>query len=147
MISNSIKISVIILLVLILPIKSHGQDTYKQETVKKTLLTIFELCEQNKCDQLAPYIVYRGKDSKRKWKDTCNSKNKEELERVQNICHRIQEFQKYDDYEFSEFITQEESEGKWYVWKLTFNTKETPKIFYFAFLNINGSYAIGDIDG
>ncbi len=146
MISNSIKISVIIVLVLILPIKSNAQDTDQQEAIKKTILTIFELCQQNKCDQLAPYIVYRGKDSKRKWKDTYNSKSKEELEQVQNICYRIQELQKYDGYEFSKFITQEESEGKWYVWKLTFNTKETQKISYFAFLNINGGYAIGDID-
>lgn len=146
MVSNSIKTSVIILLILMLSIRSSAQDTDKQETVKKTLLTIFKLCQQNKCDELAPYIVYRGNDNKRKWKDTYSSKNSEELERVQNMCHRIQELQKYDDYEFSEFLTQEESEGKWYVWKLTFNTTETPKVSYFAFLNINGGYAIGDID-
>jgi hypothetical protein len=46
-----------------------------------------------------------------------------------------------------EFSTECESEGVWNIWEVIF-IKENNESYkrYFCFLEINGKYAIGDID-
>ena len=50
-------------------------------------------------------------------------------------------------YTFEKYSTEEESEGVWCVWEVMFEREnEEPKKVYFCFLDIDGEYAIGDID-
>ncbi|WP_159090897.1 hypothetical protein [Aquimarina aquimarini] len=125
---------------------SNAQDKKIDTQVKETLVSIFELSDKGTYADLAPYVIYRGTDATRKWKDTYNSENTEEAEQLQYMYNKIRSLQKYGSYEFVEFITDKESEGQWYVWKLNFNSSNAQKTIYFAFLKINDTYALGDID-
>ncbi len=129
-----------------IPLTTFAQDKNTEEEVKQTLFTIFELSKENKYEQLAPYLVYRGNDEQRKWKDICNLNHPDEVEQLKLLSKEINRLHQISEPKFVEFIQQEESEGKWYVWKLEFKNDTKTRPAYFAFLKINGQYAIGDID-
>lgn len=133
-----------IIMLLILPYISFSQS--KSEKVRDRLIELFSLCKQDKFSEAASYIVYRGSDETRKWNDVYDSSNAAEMKEVKQVCIGI----KYDlenggDIEFAEFKTETESEGEWCIWKVQFNSGKKNKV-YFAFLEINGKYCLGDID-
>ena len=68
--------------------------------VAKTLKALLAICrsvdfadlktaELGTFYKAAPYIVFRGDDQKRKWKDFANYKNAEEKKGVDEVCFRI----------------------------------------------------------
>lgn len=114
--------------------------------VKNTLERMFTMCELQNDSALAEYVIYRGDDTSRKWKDHCQVNAADEMRQVISLRNRINNYLLPNEYKFVEFTTQTESEGTWYVWELEVKFKyETQKVF-FAFLNINGQYVLGDID-
>jgi hypothetical protein len=142
---NNMKSILISILIFIL-ISSQIQSQTKKTLVKDRLVQLFELAKTDNYEEAATYIVYRGDDDSRKWKDTCNFKNENEQKYVTEVCRDI----KYllaggGDYTFGKFKTETESEGTWYIWEVKFSKGET-KSAYFAFLYIKNNYSIGDID-
>ena len=109
---------------------------------------MFELVEAGKSNELAEYIVYRGDDKNRKWKDHCRYNVEEEKHQVQNLHQRIVSRYLPYKYEFLKFFSQKESEGEWLIWEMKFETEdnERPKKVYFAFLKVGDRYLLGDID-
>jgi hypothetical protein len=135
------------LLVLLISSPSLACKKSVQKQVKKTIVKMFKIVEAGHSNKLANYIVYRGDDVDRKWKDHCNYDIPEEKNQVQNIHQRIVDRYLPYQYEFVKFITQKELEGEWLVWEMKFFTKDKePKKVFFAFLKVDGQYLLGDID-
>src|SRR3972149_10018898 len=140
---SNIKIT-IIFFVLIIPISLFTQS--KSENVKERLQELFVLASYEKNDQAASYIVYRGSDETRRWKDVYIYTNENEDKEVNRGCKDIKEMlANGGDYKFLKFKTETESEGEWCIWEVQFTQGEKKKV-YFACLKINGKYCLGDID-
>ena len=120
----------------------------ESENVKERLIELFELSIESDYTEAASYCVYRGPDESREWNDVCNIEDEEELKDVMGICLRIKGYlDESTGYTFEKYSTEEESEGVWHIWEVMFEREnEEPKKVYFCFLDINGEYAIGDID-
>lgn len=111
------------------------------DEVKSALIEIFELCQNNNDNELAKYIVYRGSDKDRKWKDVCNADNADELDQVVKIRERINGLN-MDDYKFVKFEKSKKGSDTWYVWSMKFGGDAV----VFACLKVGDTYAIGDMD-
>jgi hypothetical protein len=123
---------------------SFAQDD-AGEKVADRLRKLFVLSFSDNYKSAAKYIVYRGSDTTRVWKDVYNYSNNEEKEAVIDVCTRIKSHLiEGGEYELIEFKTEKESEGKWYIWEVEFKNGNVKR--YFAFLKIKGKYALGDID-
>ena len=95
----------------------------------------------------APYILYRGSDKKRAWKDFANYKNAKEKKGVDEVCTRINESVNRDNgYQILNYITQKESEGIWHVITISYKKDGVEKRAAFAFLKIGNRFGLGDID-
>jgi hypothetical protein len=128
------------------------------QVVKQTLEELFKICQDidwkdPKVTELGPfykadrYVVYRGPDRERRWKDFANYSDPEERKNVDGVCVRINEtINRSGNYEFGKFIIEKESEGTWHVWEVFYTEGDKKKRVYFAFLKIGDRYGIGDID-
>ena len=95
----------------------------------------------------APYIVYRGDDKKRNWKDIADYNKPDEKKGVDETCIRINETVNRDTaYTIIKYFTEKESEGTWHVLIVRYNKKGTQRDVAFAFLKIRNQFALGDID-
>jgi hypothetical protein len=114
-----------------------------QSKQKRDLVKLFQLCKDNDHRGAADYIVYRGSDETRKWKDTYDYDNETERYQVEQTCGRISSYLELaPDFVFREFKKDKESEGTWHIWEVLFGNKKV----YFALLKIKGRYCLGDID-
>ena len=135
-----------------------AQSTSDSAKVAGTLSELLKICAKvdfsdPKVSQLgtfyraAPYIVYRGDDKKRKWKDVANYSKKDEKTQVDEVCFKINSTVNQDSsYKFIKYQTQKESEGVWHVIVVSYNRKGANKQAAFAFLKIKERFALGDID-
>lgn len=113
---------------------------------KDALLAILDLCASDNDSLLMDYVVYRGSDVKRKWKDVCQLTSTEERRYVRSVMGRIKNnFLPYT-YELLTYHTEKESEGLWHVWEVKFVQHGEEKRAHFAFLKVKNRYALGDID-
>jgi len=95
----------------------------------------------------APYIIYRGDDKKRNWKDFVNYNNAGEKMRVNEVCERINRTANQDTaYRIVRYFTETESEGTWHVLAVTYKKKGVEKKIAYAFLKIGNRFGLGDID-
>jgi len=118
----------------------------QSEKVGDRLHKLFILCFTDNYKDASKYIVYRGSDTSRIWKDVYNYENEDEKKSVVDICKRIKSYlEEGGDYELSEFTEEKESEGMWYTWLVEFKKGSHRKV-YFSFLKIGKKYALGDID-
>ncbi|MCP4443123.1 MAG: hypothetical protein GY810_29805 [Aureispira sp.] len=108
---------------------------------------MIELVKKEDYTKLAAMIVYRGTDQARKWKDVCNPNNSKELDHVKSGSDRIKKYLGEDfKYTHKECISETESEGTWHVLILNTTYRGEQKERAFAFLEIKGTFALGDID-
>lgn len=126
--------------------------------VTKTLHELFNICKSvdfadPKVSELgtfykaAPYIIYRGDDKKRNWKDFANYNNNDEKRRVNEVCERINQTANQDSsFKIIKYFTETESEGTWHVLMVTYKRKGTDKTTAYAFLKIRNKFGLGDID-
>lgn len=144
------KLSFVLIAVFLFSVVSSSSFSQvgDSENVKERLIELFELSKEGDYTSAASYVVYRGPDESREWNDVCNVEDEEEMKEVMGICLRIKGYlDESTDYTFEEYSTEEESEGIWHVWEVLFEREnEEPRKVYFCFLDINGEYAIGDID-
>lgn len=128
------------------------------EEVKESLKNLIDICNNAENDpnakemgmfyRAAPYIVYRGVDEKRRWKDVSDYSSPDERLYVDVLCQRVKRtFLPTTAYRFGTFQMEIESEGVWYSWEVIYQSKtEKERKAIFSFLNIKGKYALGDID-
>jgi hypothetical protein len=135
--------------------KSEAQDSAKVAQAFTALVSICKnvdfsdpkVQESGTFYKAAPYIVYRGDDVKRKWKDVANYHNAKEKEQVDNICFKINSSVNQDSsYKIAGYLVQKESEGTWHLLMISYMKKGREKHAVFAFLKIGNRYALGDID-
>jgi hypothetical protein len=118
----------------------------QSDQVGDRLHKLFILCFTDNYADASKYIVYRGSDTSRAWKDVYNYDNENEKNAVKEVCIRIKNYlEEGGDYELTDFTEEKESEGTWYTWQVEFS-KGSHKKVYFSFLKINKRYALGDID-
>ena len=95
----------------------------------------------------APFIIYRGNDKKREWKDFANYNNAEEKKGVDAVCTKVNETVNRDStYKIEKYFTENESEGTWHVLIVSYKKKGIDKRSAFAFLKIGNRFGLGDID-
>ncbi len=95
----------------------------------------------------APYIIYRGDDKNRNWKDFADYSRSAEKMQVDAVCERINRTANQDSaYTITKYITETESEGTWHVLLVTYKKKGVEKTTAYAFLKIGKKFALGDID-
>ncbi len=116
----------------------------QEARVKKQLEQIFEWVKADDCARLANHVVYRGKDQARRWKDTSRYDVAEERGVVDGVCRRIAGYARKGYPVYVGFKTKRESEGQWLVLSARFEPEGKER--HFAFLEISGRLAIGDID-
>ena len=130
--------------------KSPQAEAGKEpEAVETRLTRLFDICKSNQFEDAASYFVYRGPDKSREWKDTLHADDPTEKGAAREICRRITGYlDESDSYSFGEVKVERESEGEWHALEVSFQLKGSggAKKAIFAFLNINGQFAIGDID-
>lgn len=115
--------------------------------VETRLSELFGFCKDGNIETAASYFVYRGEDKARKWKDTLRADSPEERAATRDICRRIKGYlDESQGYSFGAVKVQKESEGEWHALEVFFEQGEKRKKVIFAFLLINGQFAIGDID-
>jgi len=118
----------------------------QSDKVGDRLHKLFILCFTDNFKDASKYIVYRGSDTTRKWKDVYDYENEEEKKSVIDVCKRIKNYlDEGGDYELTEFTEEEESEGVWYTWLVEFSKGNHKKV-YFSFLKVGKRYSLGDID-
>jgi hypothetical protein len=135
--------------------QNNNADSTAVATTLKTLLTICKTVDftDPKTSELgmfykaAPYIIYRGDDKARSWKDFANYNNPVEKEGVDAVCIRINESVNRDSsFTIEKYVTKKESEGTWYVLMIKYTKKGVAKKAAFAFLKIGKRFGLGDID-
>jgi hypothetical protein len=143
------------LLFLSLSVAVKAQDSARVADTFKALLSLCRNVDfgDPKVQELglfykaAPYIVYQGDDKSRKWKAAANYADAKEKEQVNNICYKINQTANQDSsYKIVQYLTQNESEGKWHVLMITYVKKGKEKKAVFAFLKIGDKFLLGDID-
>lgn len=152
------KLFISCLMVLLLSSYGFAQKTKDSTYVAQTLKEILTLCktvdfsdpkvlELGTFYKVAPYIVYRGEDKKRAWKEAADYTREEEKKRVDEVCYKINNGVNQDsNFVITGFRTETESEGLWYVLTVSYIRKGKPKTAYFAFLKIQDKFLLGDID-
>ena len=95
----------------------------------------------------APFIIYRGDDKKRVWKDFANYEKMDEKTGVDEICEKINRTVNQDStFKIVQYLTETESEGTWHILIVAYTKKGVEKKNAFAFLKIGKRFALGDID-
>jgi hypothetical protein len=145
----------LIVLAIAVPFTVKAQDSAKVAATLKQLLSICKNVDFSDSNtqkkgmfyKAAPYIVYKGDNEKRKWKDVANYNDPKEKEQVDNVCLKINGSVNQDSaYKIIRYLTQTESEGKWYVLLISYTRKGKEKHAAYAFLKIKDRFALGDID-
>jgi hypothetical protein len=147
----------LLLFTVILPVKAQ-QKAKDSAEVANTLKTLLSICRNiNFADpktkdsgtfyKAAQYIVYRGEDKNRAWKDFAVYQDPEEKKGVDGICYKINSSVNQDsNYRIAKYITEKESEGTWHILLVSYRKKGVEKKAAYAFLKIRGRFGLGDID-
>jgi hypothetical protein len=128
----------------VLPVSA---DDDKRLRVEQRLVQMFDLSRRLKYKDLADYFVYGGPDKKRAYKELVNPADPKEMRVVEKNTRRIKGYlDNSREYKILNFFTEKESEGEWCILEVRFKQPGNDKTVYFAFLEINGRYSLGDID-
>ncbi|HYG51991.1 MAG TPA: hypothetical protein VD905_13865 [Flavobacteriales bacterium] len=153
------KITFLSLLALLMVKWTHAGTAPATDSAKavKSLTEFLGLCKKISREKpeknsgyfkkAAAFVIYRGSDTKRKWKDFTNPKNKREMSEVESICYRVHtSVCKDPGYKITRYKTEEESEGVWHLVYVDYTSDGVIKTAVFAFLKVNNRFGIGDID-
>lgn len=118
----------------------------KEEQVKMSLEKIFKYTKDANHEKLAEYILYRGKDETRNWKDIADYNDPFEKQQVQAAANIIFNHVDGAEYKFGKYETEEESEGEWNVIHVTFTKNEKENTVIFSMLLVNGAFRLGELN-
>ena len=141
------KKSLILLFTCLIFLSAFAANPETEEILKQEFEKMLEYCRSSQDDKVANYIVYRGDDEARRWKDLANYDNEIERERIVRFRKDIvKDYLKYTNIEYLKYMEMEQKGKMWYVLQVKFSNDTDNETVYFAFLKINGHFAIGDID-
>lgn len=149
---------ILILFTILLSQSARAQQSSDSAAVATTFTSLLKLCrnvdfndpttrEQGFFHKVAPYIIYRGDNKQRNWKDFANYQNAAERKQVDEIAARINRTVNRDTaWRIVSYETRKESEGVWHAITVNYTLNGTPRKLLFAFLKVKGRYGLGDID-
>ncbi|GEM_PF-1368386 len=114
----------------------------RAEKVKKRIEEMFEVMESGQDADIASFVVYKGPDKKRKWKEVCDFEKGGDRIVVGNAMDEIEKLMKLGEPEFVKFFTQKDGDRELLIWELKAGGKK--KIV--AMLDVGGTLALVDID-
>jgi len=134
-------------LIVLLPVLNYAQPSNQEEAIKSVLVKLFDASKTKNFTAASEFIIYRGADKTREWKDTYKISNATELDEVKRICKKIKALLDLSSgYEFKRLAIEKESEGEWFIQEVEFKSGGQNLTTRFAFLNVNGNFILGDID-
>jgi hypothetical protein len=116
------------------------------DRTKARLEELFTVVRAQVPSAAAPFVVYRGKDPARRWKDVSNYADEEEAKHVDAVFQRAWNLLVRGTPRFLEFRSEKESEGTWLVWTVAFGEGDGATKAELACLEVKGTIALGDID-
>jgi hypothetical protein len=117
------------------------------EQTRKHLIKLFQSVRNNAYSDMAPILLYRGNDKARHWKEFVDLNIEDDRNYTERIAKRIKRYQdESEGYVFSEYMTEEDKEGFWYVWEILFKMGPDQRRCYFRFKKIGNSLGLADID-
>jgi len=121
-----------------------GESGTPRERVESNLSKLVKACADKGGDYsgAAGLVAYSGSDRDRKYKDLASAEG-EDRSSLNKVCYKISQLMnKKNSYTLIKFEEEPESEGTWYVQTVKFDGGTAQ----LAFLDINGTMALGDID-
>lgn len=122
-----------------------GESGTPRERVENNLSKLIKACADKGGDYsgAAGLVAYSGSDKARKYKDLASAEG-EDRRVLNSTCYTISKLMNgKNSYTLMKFEEEPESEGTWYVQTVKFDGNKTAQL---AFLDINGTMALGDID-
>jgi hypothetical protein len=124
-----------------IPLFTNAQP---EKEIKTQIDSLVSYIGNKATESFAMNTVYRGEDSKRKWKDVNDPANPDELKYVKGVIEQFKKAMNGCNYrEFDNIKQDKQGEGLWHIY--TYACGASKKI-HLAFLKIKGKYALGDID-
>lgn len=122
-----------------------GESGTPRERVENNLSKLVKACSDKGGDYsgAAGLVAYSGSDRDRKYKDLASADG-EDRSSLNKICYQLSKLMNgKNSYTLMKFEEEPESEGTWYIQTVKFDGNKTAQL---AFLDINGTMALGDID-
>lgn len=122
-----------------------GESGTPRERVENNLSKLVKACSDKGGDYsgAAGLVAYTGSDRDRKYKDLASAQG-EDRSVLNSTCYQISKLMNgKNSYVLMKFEEEPESEGTWYIQTVKFDGDRTAQL---AFLDINGTMALGDID-
>jgi hypothetical protein len=114
--------------------------------VKTRLEELFKYVRSNDYEKAAPYLIYRGKDKVRAWKDVMHYEDPAEQKEIKRTCGLIKDFLDKAGKTYEYQLFQIDPSGPWYVWNLSYDMNGNRPSVAFAFIKFGSSFSLGDID-
>ena len=137
------KVSILMTWVVLLT--ACGESGTPRERVESNLSKLVKACSNKAGDYsgAAGLVAYSGSDRSRKYKDLATAEG-EDRSVLNSTCYQISKLMNGNNsYVLTQFEEEPESEGTWYIQTVKFDGNRTAQL---AFLDINGTMALGDID-
>lgn len=131
------------------PPRNESSNTEKAEKdTKATLDRLFALAKDGNCKGMPSMLIYRGENKAEMWKRSLSYSNPDERIEIEKRCGILQVLvMDLKETTFVEFSQEQESEGLWNIWEVKMDYLDgSAEKKFFAFLPINGGYALADID-
>jgi len=137
----------VILLFLVFWNEVYSQSAISDK-VESATLKILDLCRSQNYEVAASNLVYKGSNPSRAGTDVYNFANFIERKDVIETCNSIKRYlDKCEECQLGDFYMQTQDDKMWYVKEVIFiKSDETEIKRYFAFLKINGIYALLEIN-
>ncbi len=122
-----------------------GESGTPRERLENNLSKLVKACSDKGGDYsgAAGLVAYNGSDRGRKYKDLASAEG-EDRSVLNKTCYQLSKLMNgKNSYVLMKFEEEPESEGTWYVQTVKFDGDKTAQL---AFLDINGTMALGDID-
>lgn len=125
----------------------EAQTISKEESAKNTVLTLLQLSENEKFEDAANLIAYKGKEKERVDNDIYNYKESDEAKKVRRICKKINALLNISDsHEFGNFSTKKKSGKNIHIFDLFFISGEQKIRVEFSFVDFNNRLILIDLD-
>jgi hypothetical protein len=121
-----------------------GESGTPRERVESNLSKLIKACADKGGDYsgAAGLVAYNGSDRNRKYKDLASAEG-EDRSVLNKTCYQLTKLMNgKNSYVLTQFKEEPESEGTWYVQTVKFDGGTAQ----LAFLDIDGTMALGDID-
>ena len=121
---------------------------YPEDTmaVRVRLEELFQHIRTGDLEKAASYIVFRGKDTARRWRDVLHYADEHDRKELERVAKVLKEFLKQtgSSYHYQVFLF--DPEGPWYVWNLSYDLGGNTPSVAFAFKKIGNNFCLADID-